>query len=338
MENNDGDNVSKHGEFLSRRFADAVASIEQSLINSFRSAALTPQETDECLQTLCNLMTIGEEDDAAPFEVLISKLDKRDLHKMASLLTSDSDHYFLEIARNYNGSTRFGNLLGKSDDADTLFFAAILCQFLHLMKDENASYVAIRGLRVFTQEKKIAMCGHILFHALDLACDGHGCDVLNGFITYTDQPFFRNQLLDIVSSNALWLSNHASISGNLVVQHALKLNDSRCTNNIAVSLQGHCVDLSYWKYGSYIVEKLLEKEESMDVVVMELLGCNGNKLMRLASHRFGNFVVAKALRVTQNEMNRAHQFWGLVHKLMPYFQFFRRSRISNIAAILGSVL
>ncbi|CAH8354675.1 unnamed protein product [Eruca vesicaria subsp. sativa] len=76
------------------------------------------------------------------------------------------------------------------------------------------------------------------------------------------------------------------------------------------------VDLSFKKYGSYIVEKLLDTEESMAVVVVELLECDGDRLMRLARNEFGSFVVVKALRVTQ-EMNRVDMFRGLVQKLMP---------------------
>ncbi|KAG2304266.1 hypothetical protein Bca52824_032917 [Brassica carinata] len=80
-----------------------------------------------------------------------------------------------------------------------------------------------------------------------------------------------------------------------VVQHVLKLNDLLCTFNVAVNIDDHCVELSSKKYGSYIVEKLLETEESMAVVVAELLECKGDRLMRLARSEYGKFVVAKAL-------------------------------------------
>ncbi|CAF1890952.1 unnamed protein product [Brassica napus] len=102
-------------------------------------------------------------------------------------------------------------------------------------------------------------------------------------------------------------------------------------------LRGHCVDLSFKKYGSYIVEKLLEAEESMAVVVLEFLECGGDGLMRLARNEFGNFVVFKAMRVTQ-EMSRVDLFWGLVHKLMPFLDLLRRSHGSNIANILESTI
>ena len=103
-----------------------------------------------------------------------------------------------------------------------------------------------------------------------------------------------------VGRNALCLSNDPS--GNFVLQHVLKLHDLRCRLNVAVRLRGHSVDLSFKKYGSYLVEKLLEAE-SMAVVVLEFLECDGDRLVRLARNEFGNFVVFKAMRVTQ-EMSR----------------------------------
>lgn len=267
------------------------------------------------------------------FKETISTLDKAELQRMASLLTSDSD-YFMAIVTNKNGSKRVQKLLGISDDLDALFCAAILRRFLHITADKYASYVTIRAMTVFEEEKKKAMYEHILHHALDLACDQHGCIALNDIITDADDPYYRNQILDLVAYNALRLSNHAS--GNFVVQHVLTLFDSRSIHNIAVSLRGHCIDLSFKKYGSYIMEKLLEAEESIAVVVVELLECEGGRLMRLGRNEFGSFVVCKALRMTK-EMSRMDLFWRLVEKLMPFVHLLRRSHGNNIANILESL-
>ncbi|CAH8306309.1 unnamed protein product [Eruca vesicaria subsp. sativa] len=300
-------------------------------------ATLTPpQEPPETpLQRLFNIMTRSEEEDAySPFKDFISNLDRTKLLGLASLLTSDPD-YFLEIARNKNGSNRLQKLLGKSDDVDNLLCAAILYRFLHVMTNKNASFVATRGLRVFAGKKKEFMCEELIHNALHLARDQHGCVALNEMLTDLDHPYYRNQLLDVVAYNALWLSNDAS--GNFVVQHVLKLKDPRATRNVALSLRGNCIDLSFKKYGSYIVERLLEADESVAVVVMELLESDEDRLMRLARSEFGNFVVSKALRVTQKRMTRVDLFRGLVHKLMPSLNFLRKSRGSNIAVFLESV-
>ncbi|KAF3567608.1 hypothetical protein DY000_02018056 [Brassica cretica] len=254
--------------------------------------------------SLFNVMTSGQ--GLAQFKEIISKSDRKELQLMASLLTSDSD-YFMEVVRNINGSRRVQKLLGISDDVDAFFYPAILRRFYHIITDKYASYVAIRAMLVFDQKKQYVMYEHLLHHALDIAR----------------------------TRNALYLSNDPS--GNFVVQHVLALYDLRCTHNVGVSLRGHCVDLSFKKYGSYIVEKLLDTEESMAVVVVELLECEGGRLTRLARNEFGSFVVVKALKITQG-MNRVDLFRGLVQKLMPFRHLLVRSHGSNIVNFLESTI
>ncbi|XP_013679091.2 putative pumilio homolog 19 [Brassica napus] len=287
----------------------------QSLLNSFRSsAALTPQETATCTQSLFNLMTSS---DASQFRELVSRLGYgSDLRRMVSLLTSNTAP-FLQTARNANGSNRMQDLIGKTDDVDNLFLIAILRRFFDVMCDCDSSRVALRGLRVFSQEKRAAMHDHVLHGAVDLALDPNGYVVLNEIINGLDpRSFYGDRLLYVVARNAHQLSDHAF--GSRVVQRVLQLNDLRCTRDVAVSLRGHCVYLSLTKYGSYVVEMLLDTEEEAVMVADEFLwGCNGEKLALLARNEFGSFVVLKALRVTR-EMYRRDLFGVLVDKLMPF--------------------
>ncbi|KAF8094801.1 hypothetical protein N665_0352s0012 [Sinapis alba] len=303
----------------------------QSLINALRSATYTPQETGTCMQSLRNLMTSEEDGGAAQFRDVISELEEAHLRKMAWLLTSHSG-YFLSIARNKNGSHRLQKLLGKTADVDTLFFAAFFRSFLDIMTDKEASSVVIQGLRVFSNVMKEALFPHILEHVDKLACDQHGCVALNSCITELDDPYCRIFFMYAVMVNAVPLSFHAY--GNFVVQRVLDLNDLHCTRNIAVNLRGHYVELSFNKYGSYVVEKLLDTGESMVVVVEELLKCQGDRLLRLARGAYGNFVVYKALRVTQ-DAEMGDLFWGLVNKLRPFLHLLRES--CTIAAFLNSI-
>ncbi|KFK27442.1 hypothetical protein AALP_AA8G382700 [Arabis alpina] len=306
----------------------------QSLIHSCPCciSASARQELKTRVESTFSLMT-NTNQDSVQFKETISKLDKTELQEMVSFMTSDPD-YFMSIARNEQGSKRIQKLLGKSDDVDAIFYAAIKRLFLHVMTDKNASYVAVRAMRVFDDVKKDSMCKLILRNALRLASDQHGCIAFNEILTDLDIPYCRYDLLDVVAHNALSLSNDAY--GNFVVQHVLKLNDLWSTETIAIRLRGHCVDLSLQKHGSYIVERLLEVNESMVLVVKELLECENKKLMTLARSDCGNFVVAKALTVTK--VSRVDLFMGLVHKLMPFLPLLRKpSRGSNIAAILDSI-
>ncbi|KAG2333386.1 hypothetical protein Bca52824_004566 [Brassica carinata] len=302
-----------------------LTAMNQSLLDSVRSATtLTGQERD----TLFNLMTSNEEDGAAQFREVVSRLDEdgSDLRKMAALLTSDVNR-FVDMARNKTGCNRIQELLGKSDDVDVFFVNAILQSFVHIMTNREAYRVAFRGMLVFSEEKKTAMYNHVLHHALHLACNRRGYAVLKNIINVWSASgnfFYRDHLLDIVALNALRLSYHAH--GNYVVQHVLCMYDLRCTHNVAVSLSGHCFGLSFTKLGRYVVEKLLDTEAGGVFVVGELMRCDGESFVRLARSEFGNYVVWKALRVMR-ERNRTDELWGLVYKLMPSFHLLRGQRI-----------
>ncbi|CAH8296840.1 unnamed protein product [Eruca vesicaria subsp. sativa] len=303
----------------------------RSLINSFRSATSTPQETDTCMRSLHNLMTSNEDNGAAQFRAVISELNAADLQKMAWLLTSNS-RYFLNIARNKNGSTRLQKLLGESDDVDTFFLAAFFRNFLPLMTNKEGSYVVFEGLRVFSNVKKMAMFPHIIEHVDKLASDPQGCVAFNGCITVLDDHFIRGHMLNAVVINAVSFSYHHY--GNFVVQHVLDQGDLRSTRDIAVNLRGHCVALSLKRYGSYIVQKLLNARDlAMVLVVEELLECGEERFVRLARDQFGNFVVRTALRVTREE--RDDLFRGLVNKLRPLVHLL--GGYYNIAAFLNSI-
>ncbi|KAL0750810.1 hypothetical protein Bca101_032813 [Brassica carinata] len=216
---------------------------KQSLINSLRSRYLTEQEMETRLQPLSNIMTSSEEEDVALFQEVISKLTGSELWWMAYLMNSNFDHYFLEIARNRIGSIRLRTLFGKSDDADSFFLGTILRHFFHVMADKEASYAAIHGMRVFNQRNKMQMYDQILHHAIPLARDRYGSIKLRAIISDDDFAHCRNRLLGVVAFNALLLSYDAY--GNSVVQHVLNLNNLRCTCDIALSLRGHYVELSF---------------------------------------------------------------------------------------------
>ncbi|KAF3551791.1 hypothetical protein DY000_02001072 [Brassica cretica] len=278
----------------------------QSLLNSFRSSAsLTRQERNTCMQSLYNLMTSSEEDaGSAQFREVVSRFDEdgSDLRKMASLLTSDLDH-FLEMARDDNGSNRIQELLGIRDDVDTFFYNAILSRFDHIMTDYEASDARDASFQRGEEDRNVQL---------------------------RSPPRGSPGLLYVVAQNALDLSYHAR--GNYVVQHVLQLNDLRSTRNVAVSLSGHYFGLSFTKFGSYVVEKLLDTEEAAVMVVEEFLRCEGESLVRLATSSCGNFVVVKALRVMR-ERNRTRRdlFGGLVNKLRPYVHLLRGR---NVGAFL----
>ncbi|KAH0896334.1 hypothetical protein HID58_045902, partial [Brassica napus] len=101
--------------FIPPRRVVSLTEENRFLINSFRSATSTPQETDTCMRSSRNLMTRRCGGDLR----VGSSRSSED-----GLVSDVNSGFFLNIARNKNGSHRLRKLLGISDDMDTFFFAA----------------------------------------------------------------------------------------------------------------------------------------------------------------------------------------------------------------------
>ncbi|CAN8244380.1 unnamed protein product [Cochlearia groenlandica] len=293
-------------------------------------SSLTPRvcSYNESIASLVNMFTSDK--GLAYFEELITETEPREILSIAFIIALEPDCFF-EIVSNRHGSSRVVKLLGLSKGVDGLFCHAILKDFLKIMTSQYGSYMAIRGLSVFGQRCKELMSKKILHHALDLARDQHGCLALTEAMTQAyGTGCYKIMLVDIVASNALSLSKDPC--GNFVVRGLLKVNDLRYTFLVVAGLHGHCVELSFERYGSYVVEKLLETD-ALVLVAAEILESDTDTLMRLARDEFGCFVVEKALRMTK-EVNEMDVFWDLVHKLMPFVDILRVYGKDDIAKIL----
>lgn len=86
---------------------------------------------------------------------------------------------------------------------------------------------------------------------------------------------------------------------NYVVQHILKLKLPEITEKLLAQFEGSYMALSCNKYGSNVVEccLLTTRKEQSTQIIMELLR-NPHSSMLLVDP-FGNFVIQKALSVSQ---------------------------------------
>ncbi|EOA12436.1 hypothetical protein CARUB_v10028354mg [Capsella rubella] len=284
---------------------------------------------------LHTLLTSAEGEGPKEFNDMVSRNNKSELCWFVSMLTSESD-YFFQIVNDRKGSRRVRRLLGKFQETDEILLNAIVHRFIDVMTGKYSYLVAITASKVL---ESFVLVSLTLRDALYLASDKIGCIALNQMITKS-KDVFRQEFLYEIAENSDWLS--MDDSGTFVVQHVLSLNDLRCTNRVALRLCGYYVELSSQRRGSYIVEQILKSRSmvALDLVVGELMECGGFTLFRLARHEFGNYVVQKALRVTQSE-GRLDLFLGLVKKLklFPFLDLLRWSHHGrNIAAIIDSTI
>ncbi|KAF8112993.1 hypothetical protein N665_0058s0090 [Sinapis alba] len=226
------------------------------------------------------------------------------LHMLVEKLTSDPD-LFVKFVKTRRGALMFHIILGKTEETDTVVWAAIKQRFTNITTDFKGGFILLRTMHVFKKRGNLKVYDKILrqigLHALHLAKD-----------------------IDM---------------GNIVIQHVLNLFNYDCTTLIAIGLHYHYIELSFLKHGSQVLERLLGGDNktvlfSLLFIVMEILKCDDDTLVRLAKDVYGNRVLRKTLEIAK--LHRNDLFGDLVEKLEPFLDRLRGSSSlgNNIAAII----
>ncbi|KAJ6328020.1 hypothetical protein OIU77_009829 [Salix suchowensis] len=184
-----------------------------------------------------------------------------------------------------------------------------------LIKDSNGHHVIQHFLKYFSSEdNKLAgiydgfmacvlivsdfvyILKQVAENCFGIATNKSGCCVLQRCVEYSEGEA-RDRLLDEIIANALLLAEDHY--GNYVVQHILKLKLPEITEKLLAQFEGSYMALSCNKYGSNVVESCLltTRKEQSTQIIMELLR-NPHSSMLLVDP-FGNFVIQKALSVSQ---------------------------------------
>ncbi|KAH9749864.1 Pumilio [Citrus sinensis] len=165
----------------------------------------------------------------------------------------------------------------------SLVISAAYRRFKDMMFSKEASSVIIKCLETLDEQKNEVLYLAAMNHFRELATHVRGCVSLNNFINEMRGPR-RGGLLDLISSHAEFLSKDPS--GNYVVQHVLGLGDLKYSEKICSLLKGKFEELSLLRCGSHLVEKCLKSPGMAHYV-----------------HKYGNFVIQQALRVTKKLLN-----------------------------------
>ncbi|XP_034898126.1 pumilio homolog 12 [Populus alba] len=170
-----------------------------------------------------------------------------------------------------------------------------------LITDSNGHHVIQHFVKHFSTEDNKYILKQVAENCFGIATNKSGCCVLQRCVEYSEGEA-RDRLLAEIIANALLLAEDHY--GNYVVQHILKLKLPEITENLLAQFKGSYMALSCNKYGSNVVESCLltTREEQSTQIILELLG---NPLASiLLVDPFGNFVIQKALSVSQGQVQR----------------------------------
>ncbi|KAG5251214.1 pumilio [Salix suchowensis] len=170
-----------------------------------------------------------------------------------------------------------------------------------LIKDSNGHHVIQHSVKHFSPQDNKYILKKVAENCFEIATNKSGCCVLQRCVEYSEgEP--RDRLVAEIIANALLLAEDHY--GNYVVQHILDLKMPQVTENLLAQFEGSYMALSCNKYGSNVVEKCLltTSEDQSTQIILELLSNPGASMLLVDP--FGNFVIQKALLVSQGDVRR----------------------------------
>ncbi|EXC33400.1 Pumilio-12-like protein [Morus notabilis] len=271
------------------------------------------QETDEIFGGILVYIydVMSNEHGSRVFARLIERCDESQLQLIVSIITLQTQPFLnlLFSIHGANSAKRLIKVLGKSASVSVSNIISILARhFAFMMNNRIACFVILKCFDSLNAHQNQILYEELVRNSLTLATHDKGCIALNKSIECI-KGLHRDRLLDVISTHALFLSQDPS--GNYVVQRVLGLQHPFFTNKICWALVGNFVNLSMQKSASHVVEKCLKTPFGMDRVLSDLNAYD--KLWEVASNRFGNYVIQRALELAQSAKSPYYEM--LVTKL-----------------------
>ncbi|KAK0596730.1 hypothetical protein LWI29_018467 [Acer saccharum] len=212
---------------------------------------------------------------------------------------------FYNASININGSQSIKKLITLLAGSPLISFVIIaLCSRLkEIMNDKIGKYVVMQCFETLDDEQNKLLYEAVINNFRGIAVNAQGCISLGDLINNVRGPF-RQQLLNLVFDHLTFLSKDPY--GNYVVQRVIGLQNPDLTDKICSELQGKYVELSMLKCGSHVVEKCLKSPGMARYVVMDFLSSD-KQLLQVARHKYGNYAIQTALKVTKSEHSPLHQ-------------------------------
>ncbi|KAL5769302.1 hypothetical protein ACOSP7_015854 [Xanthoceras sorbifolium] len=239
------------------------------------------------------------------FIKLIESCNEDQLQQILMKIASQCD-LFCNASINKHGSQSIKKLITMLAGSPLVSFVVLaLCsRFKEIMINRTGASVIMQCLETLDDKQNELLYEAVINNFRAIAANSNGCISLNEFISDVRGPF-RQQLLNLVYDHVSFLSKDPS--GNYVVQHVIQLHDPDLNEKICSELKGKYVELSMLKCGSHVVEKCLKSPGMACYVVADFLMSSNQQLLKVARHKYGNYVIQTSLKVTKNEHSSLHQ-------------------------------
>ena len=184
-----------------------------------------------------------------------------------------------------------------SKNEKTIIISAIKDHIKELSFDPFGSHVLEKLLTCFEEEFISFIYDYIYDNFLNLANNNNGICVVKKLLSFTHKKNLHDKLKIIVKENALQLIKHPY--ANFVIQVVIE-----CWSDYKEILD--LFDKKYYmlsleKYASNVVERCIEKDESiLNKYIDEIV--NSNHIYDVMRSNYGNYVIQKAIKLSKGEI------------------------------------
>ena len=165
-----------------------------------------------------------------------------------------------------------------------------------LCVDTYGAHVIEKIIGSFEEEFVSFIYHYIINNFLALANNNNGICIVKKLISFTHKKEIHEKVRKIIKENAFNLIQHPY--GNYVIQIVIDTWDDNELAEILSLFENKCIYLSMQKYSSNLVERCIEKNKILlNKYIKEI--CESNRLSDLMKNHFGNYVVQKALKISE---------------------------------------
>ena len=160
------------------------------------------------------------------------------------------------------------------------------------------THILVKILSYFEDEFIKEIIDYAYNNFIELSYHIHGICIVKKLLLMTHKKDLHKNLKKKIIDNALNLIIHQY--GNYVIQVIVENWDDDELEDIINLYKNKYLYLSKQKYSSNVIERIIEKnEKNLNFYIDEI--CNDNKLSEVMQNNYGNYVIQKAVKLSNNQ-------------------------------------
>ena len=249
-------------------------------------------------------------------EILIFQ-ENKELFK-SIFLTIDNRLY--EISINIYGTRFFQKTLEKlennyykieTNELNQVIKNLINNYLYKLCIDKNGNHVYQKIIKIFPKEKNDFLFDKLYDIALEISLLEQGVTIFQTAFEYATKEQ-TDKICNKIIDNIKFLINDQY--GNYSIQKIFSLNDEKLNERIYKYIKENLFELSKLKFSSNVIDKFICKSNSYSFSLIKDM-INKNIIKNIIKDQYGNYVVQKALFITEDVDNEL--FMEIIKQIKP---------------------